>query len=230
MTDKISPEEKLFKVIREGKKDGAKPQSGPRGIKKFFADLSFGKKMFTAKPRRARMAISGAPGAFSITLSDIKPKTVNTMLAIILAGLAALVIYVAISERPRVATIAGRISRVPAGPVKTEAIEAFKPMGSYLAEVEKRDIFQPVSAAKPAVQEPDPQKVAMDKLREIVADFKLQGISWGQSPKAMIKSEKEDRMYFLGDGQAIGSTGVKIKAVHKNKVAISYENAEMELL
>jgi len=46
----------------------------------------------------------------------------------------------------------------------------------------------------------------------------------------MVKNEKEDKMYFLGEGQAIGSTGVKVKAILKDKIVISYESAEMELL
>jgi len=230
MADKISPEEKLFKVIREGKKDGAKPPSGPQGIKKFFAEFSIGKKIFAMVPKPAGAAISGVPGIFSITLSEIKPKTVNTLLAIILGSLTLLVIYVAIHERPRIATIAGRISAIPVEPVKTEVIEAFKPMSSYLAQVKKREIFQPVSATKLLAEKITPEKIAMDKLKEIAADLKLQGISWGQSPKVMIKSEKEDRMYFLGEGQTIGSTGAKMRTIYKNKAVISYENAEIELL
>ena len=230
MADKISPEEKLFKIIREGKKDGAKPLSGPRGIKRFFASLSFDRKRCTARPNPAQAAISGAPAAFSITLSEIKPKTVNTLLAIILAGITALVIYVTINERPRVATIVERVSMAPAEPVKTGAIEAFKPMSFYLTEVKKREIFQPVPMAKPVAQKPDPQKVVLDKLKEISTDFRLQGISWGQNPRAMIKSEKENKMYFLGEGQVIGSTGVKVKSIYKDKIVISYENSEMELL
>lgn len=229
MADKISPEEKLFKVIREGKKEGANPPSEPRGPKRFFSNLSFGKNMFTMGQRPMRAAISGAPRAFSISLSEVQPNTVNTLLAIILLTLVVLIAYVAIKERPRVSTITGRLSAISAEPVKKEMIEEFKPISSYLAEVEKRDVFQPVSLTKQAVAA-SPQKAAMDKLREIAVDFKLQGISWGQSPKVMIKSEKESRMYFLGEGQAIGSTGVKIKVIHKSKVVIGYENAEMELL
>lgn len=230
MADKISPEEKLFKVIREGKKDGAKPLFKPHSIKRFFAKLPLGKKMFTIKPKPSQAAISGGAGAFSIPLSKIKPKTVNTLFAVILVSLAVLVIYVAINERPRIATIAERISEVPADPEKTEVIETFKPMSSYLAQVEKREIFQPISAIKPQAKILELQELAIDKLKEIAADFKLQGISWGQNPKVMIKNEKEDRMYFLGEGQTIGLTGVKMKAIYKNKIVISYEDAEMELL
>jgi len=231
MADKISPEEKLFKVIREGKKDGAKPPSKPGGVKRFFTELPLGKKMFTIKPKPARTAISGAPGIFSMTLSNVKPKTINTLFAIILASLAILVIYVAVKERPRIATIAGKISAVPAELEEANVIEAFKPMSSYLTQVEKREIFQPVSAVKLNTAEKlDLQELAINKLKEIAADFKLQGISWGQNPKVMIKNEKEDRMYFLGEGQTIGLTGVKMKAIYKNKIVISYEDAEMELL
>jgi len=233
MADNISPEEKLFKVIREGKKDGSKPASGPHGIKGFFAGFSFdklGKNIFTARPRPPRAAISGAPGTFSISLSDIKPKTVNTALAVILAALTALVIYTAIKERPRIAAIAEKATAAPAEAVETEAIEAFKPVKFYLDEVEKRNIFQPISAQKTEEEKVDPKKVAMDTLGALAADLQLQGISWGQSSKAMIKSEKEDKMYFLGEGQAIGSTGIKVKAIHKDEIVISYEDAEMELL
>ena len=229
MADKVSPEEKLFRVIREGKKEGAKPPSGPHGMKKFFANLSLGKKMFTAIPKPMRAAISGAPGAFSITLSEIKPKTVNTTLAIALVCITIIVIYVAISERSRVAVIAGRVSKIPAGPVRTKAIETFKPMSFYLSELEKREIFQPASTAK-SLKEAAPEKVALDKLKVMAADFTLQGISWGQNPKAMVKSAKEDKMYFLGEGQTIGVTGVKMKAIYRNKIVVSYEEAEMELL
>jgi len=222
MADKISPEEKLFNVIRDGKKGGAKPMSPPHGIKKFFK--------FIRKPARAQAAISGAPSAFSINFNEIKPRTVNTALTIILAGLVALVIYVAVNEKPRLAAITGTVSGAPAGQTEAGAIEAFRPMSFYLAEVKKRDIFQPISEAEPEEQKPDPQEAALSKLAGIAADFKLQGISWGRSPKAMVKCENEDKMYFLGKEQPIGSTGVRIKDIYKNKVIISYEGAEMELL
>lgn len=230
MPDNISPEERLFKVIRQEKKNGVTPRPGPRGIKGFLAGLGRGRERFAERPRPLRVAATGAPTAFSITLSEIEPKTINRLLAITLAGLAAFVIHLAVNERPSVTTIVKRVAAIPAGPAEAKAIEAFKPMNFYLAEVEKRDIFQPVTEAKLAAGKPKPQKVALDKLREIAAGLKLQGISWGQSPKAMVKSENEEKMYFLGEGQTIGSTGVKVKAIHKNKIVISYENVEMELL
>ena len=61
-------------------------------------------------------------------------------------------------------------------------------------------------------------------------DLKLVGISWGQSPKAMIRSKKEQNTYFLRQEQIIGITGIEVKTIFKDKVIISYQGEEKELL
>ena len=78
----------------------------------------------------------------------------------------------------------------------------------------------------------EPKIAGQESLKKAAEDLKLQGISWGDRPTAMIlwQTDKESKMYFLIKGQSIGSTGIKVKTIYKNRVTIELEGSEMELL
>jgi hypothetical protein len=69
----------------------------------------------------------------------------------------------------------------------------------------------------------------MEKLKEAARDLKVVGISWGETPKALLRSEKDKTTYFLKKGQLIGTMDVDIREITKQKVTIGYKSEQFEL-
>ena len=59
--------------------------------------------------------------------------------------------------------------------------------------------------------------------------LKVQGIAWSDVPKVMIQCDKDNKLYILKQGQPVGSTGVKVKAIFKNKVILTSGDKDFEL-
>ena len=242
MADNISPEEKLFKIIQNSKgapdskgapaaggqalshsanlKPKKMPKIGLGSIKHFFEGLQF--KRPIAQPRAAI--------AIPMRIHDADLGSINKILALILALIMTFALYQLVVKRYDINAITEKAARLPIQRAKREAIEPFKPLSFYLEAVKKRDILQP--APKPeeikfALGEGKPPE---PKLPELASGLTLQGISWGEVPKAIVKSEEEEQIYFLKEGQMIGVTKVKIKLITKDKVIISHGEEEMELL
>ena len=233
MADNISPEERLFKVIQQGKApapgagepEGKKPDGWLRGVKHFISSIIPGfsedKKGFDWKKLIPE----------NVKLPDLEPGVINRILAGALVVIVALVIYSSLSKRQDTTRITDAVSKIQIASVAgREKIEPLKEESFYLDQIKKRDIFHPPLKEK----EPEAkiEQDVSDSLKKATQNLKLQGISWGDTPKAMIlwQSDKEGKMYFLKAGQAIGSTGIKVKEVHRNKVIVGDDKGEMELL
>lgn len=223
MADTVSPEEKLFNIIKEGKDSGSgggvsKPKNSSAmlgGIKRFFGSL----KLHPGANKQAAADASAAPRI------DIDPGSVNRVLSIVLLAVASFFVYYLFSTRPDAEKI---IKSVPKTDMALKAeIERFAPLESYLTETRRRNIFKPVpkdeGKASPTSRE------AMEKLKEAARDLKVVGISWGETPKALIRSERDKTTYFLKQGQQVGSMDVDIRAITKQKVTIGYKTEEFEL-
>lgn len=232
MADKISPEERLLKVIQEEKKSPSDNDNSNkketritlRPLKQFFANL---------KPKsmpKERLPGKSASIALPIRFQEIDLKAINKLLAVILVILTILVIHYAVNKGPNIAGITDAISKISYQAVKKGSVENFKPVAFYIEQIRRRDIFKPSPRAETKVVAPAPRAKEMRaKLKELVKDLKLVGISWGKSPKAMIRSEKKKKTYFLRQGQMIGTTGIKVKTISKDKVVINYQGEEMGL-
>jgi Tfp pilus assembly protein PilP len=234
MADNASPEERLFKIIQNGKNTppgkqdsaGAKPKKSREGVKRLFTGLNLFKPPL---PGRTTFRPGGAV-ALPAALRAEDLKTINRVLALVLACVTALVFYYFMNKRLEVSELTARVSDVPFQRKKA-AIEPFKPLPFYLEGVKERDIFSPAAEkAEEGRVTFVPEKEAKKKLEGAVATLKLQGISWGKTPKAMIMSEADGQVYFLTEGQMVGTSGVKIKTITRNKVILVYESEEMELL
>ncbi len=99
-----------------------------------------------------------------------------------------------------------------------------QPAAYYVDKIRQRDIFS--MGAKKAVQEKAPDTVSSE-IVEATQSLKLVGISWSNDPDAMIEDSKALRTFFVKRGQMIGR--VKIEAIFKDKVILSYEGKEVEL-
>jgi hypothetical protein len=113
MDEKVSPEEKLFNIIKEQKNSGSgggvskpkKPSLDASGIKKFFGSLKL------------------HPGA-----NNIDPKSINRMLSVVLAAAAAFFVYYLFSTRPDANKIKRPAPKMGAA-LKVE-VEKFAPLDS----------------------------------------------------------------------------------------------------
>jgi hypothetical protein len=235
MVENLSPEERLFKVIQEGKQE--KPKERPeKQIGKNVDEWMRGMKRFILSIGARRPAPAGKGFDWKkmiprpVKLNELKPDLINKALAGVLVMVVALVVYSAFSERQDMAKVTGAISRLQKSPLTAggEKIEPFESLDFYLNEIRKRDIFRPI----PKSMMLEPKVALQESLRKSAENLKLQGISWGDRPTAMIlwQTDKESKMYFLIKGQSIGSTGIKVKAIYKNRVTIEREDSEMDLL
>ncbi len=110
------------------------------------------------------------------------------------------------------------------------------PLPDYLNEVAKRNIFAPMPAAalKPQklglksttlLKPPPPNPLQI--LQEKVKTLKLVGISWGKDPVAMIEDKTNQQTSFLKVGDSIN--GVKVKAILIDRAILSHGDAEYDL-
>ena len=91
----------------------------------------------------------------------------------------------------------------------------------YLEKVRERDIFRMVPKKQTDI------KIVTSKIIEATKNFKLVGIAWSDDPDIMIEETVSKRTFFLKKGQMISN--VKLEAVFKDKVILSYEGEEIEL-
>jgi len=94
----------------------------------------------------------------------------------------------------------------------------------YLDKIRQRDIFK--IGAKKAVKETT-QVPPTPIIVEATQYLKLVGISWSNDPDAMVEDTRALRTFFVKRGQMIGQ--VKIEAIFKDKVVLSYGGEEVEL-
>lgn len=234
MAENISPEEKLFKIIQGGKND---PPPGPVSqnagpvksdrIKQFFTGLN---------PMRHARAAAGALGMpraaapmFPVGARATDLKAVNKTLALLLVIAAAAAFYYLLSKRPNIADIAESVSDVPFRRSGRKTIETFKPLDFYLDMVEKRDILR-LTPAPEKVNAESREAEPVPGLPAIAGSLKLAGISMGAVPKVMIEDTADGQVYFVKIGQEIGTTGIRVKSISKDRVTIAYGKEEMNLL
>lgn len=216
--DSVSPEERLFNIIQNGKNAAPKKKNAPHS--------KAGARLFS-RPHRAEPALAEAL-MMPAHLGTEDIGMINKILALALIITAGVVFYYSVNAKPRLSEITERISGIPFKSPQKKAIEALRPISFYLDRVKKRDILHPAPEIK---GEGDFASGGMSnkEFSELTAGFKLQGISRGDSPKAMIMDEAEGQIYFLKEGEKVGATGIVIKKITKDKVMVGYGKEEMEL-
>ena len=70
-------------------------------------------------------------------------------------------------------------------------------------------------------------KVTSARILDATETLKLVGISWSNDPDAIIEDTKDTKTFFVKTGQKIGE--VKVQAIFKDKVVLSYQGEETEL-
>lgn len=98
----------------------------------------------------------------------------------------------------------------------------------YLDTIRARDIFTMGEKVQPDAVK-GPVKPSPSRVAEVTQSLRLVGISWSNDPDVMLEDTKAQKTYFLKKGQVLDSNNVKVEAIFKDKVILSFEGAEIEL-
>jgi hypothetical protein len=224
MKNNISPEERLFNAIQEGKKIPDR-KSGTKNGLSTLKDIWQKMETMFAGPLMASDDIEREEPRVNI-------KIINTVLYVILAILIGAVGYEIVYARAKEARIAEIVPmKQLASVVRSEPFEDFKPLETYLGDIKKKDIFHPLAAepiAPVAVQETVPVVQAGPSINDLMKDLSLAGIYEGEHAEVMIEDKTQKKTYFLKEGDEI--KGMKVKTILKDRVTLQLGTEEADLL
>ncbi len=226
MAEKISPEERLFKVIQQGKQAaGQEVKASEKQTGSWYEKLM---NLMPARTLGKTSAASGKSFIAAIAWPEVDPANINKFLAVVLGVVLVFVAAEALGKRKDVTVIRETLAKLGTLPEEGKKAETLKELSFYLGEVQKRDLFH----AGVAVSTAEAVPMRIETLEKAAGDMKLQGISWGDVPKAMIlwQDGKDSKMYFLVEGQAIGTSGFKVIQILKSTVKIGNGKEEAVLL
>jgi len=214
MAEKITPEEKLLKLIENPAADkAAKPLA-----KKSFRLPVNPPNLFKFKfARQCAVALADKLKFYLVNL-----KIINRGAAVISGVMTVFLIFDFIKSAPDLSRIYS--PDFAAAPKTAQAQESkMLKLQDYLGEFAKRDIFHfiPVTKVEKAQE-------GKDLLASVTAHLKLVGIIWSQNPQAMIEDKKENKTLLVNEGDSIGD--IEIKQILRNKVILGFQNNEIELL
>ncbi len=96
----------------------------------------------------------------------------------------------------------------------------------YLEQIRQRDVFRRGPKPSESAVEPEPAGPS-GEIIEATQHLKLVGISWSSDPDAMVEDTKALKTFFVKRGQTIGD--VRVQAIFKDKVVLTYRGEEIEL-
>ena len=227
MAESISPEERLFKIIQQGKLAAA--QETVESGKKKESWVERFKHSLIPQPAKGGSEVPWKTRILErIQWPELDPGKINGVLAVVLGIILAVGTYAVFGKHKDVAEIAEKAMKAKSLPEESKKNEPLKSLSYYLGEIQKRDIFR-ARVVVPVVAE---VQVKSESLTKAVDGIKLQGISWGAVPKAMILCQdgKDSKMYFLTEGQPVGTTGLKVILITRTTVKVSDGKEETVLL
>ena len=220
---RITPEKQLLKLI-----EGSTPQGSLRTAAIKHQSLSL--FSFNAWLGRFSFLKGNLKGKFNITsLSQLDVKLVNNILFFCVFLLTIYFIsnlLVSIINFKKMPDLKFTIQASVNSANLQENQVLKKAAAYYLEKVRARDIFK-IGAKKDSSAGKPNNNAPSAKTIEATQDFKLVGISWSNDPDAMIEDTKAMRTFFVKRGQMIRN--VKVQAIFKEKVVLSYEGEEVEL-
>lgn len=225
----LTPEQQLLKLIEEQNKAGAKAQpvssrsaAAPRKPAKFslsnFAGAATG--MFSFWKRKAKKKSYTKKASFGLAEA-------NKVLVVAVALLLVYVVFDAVAS-------ARNLQRPPnfvppkdlRSTAKVDAVQPLEETSYYLQKISSRDIFKE-GRKEEVVVETAPAK-PVEEAAEAVQNLALVGISWSSNPDAIIEDKSSQRTYFVKRGQMAGEA-VKVEAIFKDHVVVTFEDKEYEL-
>ncbi len=220
----VTPEQQLLKLIEgQGKPDATgAPGTNPA----------------TKKPKGRGFSLAAVLGALSFWKRRAKKKSfarrspfsIGEVNKALVAASLVLFVYVMfdavasarnLQRPPNFAPMKERVTKS-----MKETVEPLAETSYYLQKVSARDIFREGKTAAPV--QAAPEAVNTVETSEVVQGLALVGISWSSNPDAIIEDKSKQRTYFVKRGQDVGD-GIKVEAIFKDHVVVTYEDREYEL-
>ena len=224
----VTPEQQLLKLIEESNRSkNASPAGGaPRPTQKGggfslakIPGLLAGRLSFW-KRNTAKKGLAGPK--MSVNITDMN--------RIFVAAVACLLVYVVFDAAASARNLQRPPNFVPPKDLRTpfalESIEPLKESSYYLQKVSSRDIFKEGKKAEPVKEAPTQNAVI--ETAEAIKNLALVGISWSKDPDAIIEDKAHQRTFFVKRGQMVGDS-VKVEAIFKDHVVVTFEDREYEL-
>ncbi len=236
---KPTPEEQLLKLIEGGNASeaggasapsGKKPARGPLfNIGRLTGMIDYWKQALRKKSQDGG-GTATAVLPFSFTL-DIKwaNRALAVMVGMALFYLMMDLIFMRPGRRDFLSSVA--TSDPVFSVLKTGVEDSAKDAAFYQDAARKRNPFLAAGTVESTgAQAPAPEDAAgaPNPLADALASLKLVGISFGEEPLAMVEDVATGRTFFLKKGQEV--KGMKVQEIGKEKVVVTYEGQEGELI
>ena len=205
MADNVTPEERLFKVIRQVK--GASTSAGVGAL--------------AAKP--AGLSLKAASSLFQgvgIFFDEFSYEKINKILATVAVLLFLIVLCLVFTGRPSLTRLNNAVAGAGATHTVETTLDPLKTLGDYLGDVRRRDLFRRSAAVGGGA--------AGYLFSNIAKELSLSGIYLGQVPEAMIEDKAAKHTYFLTKGDSV--RGDKVKSIQKDRVVLENNGQEVELI
>ncbi|MFH1189760.1 MAG: hypothetical protein V1682_03640 [Candidatus Omnitrophota bacterium] len=223
----VTPEKQLLNLIEDPK--------GTNTPARAHAIMHHGLSLFSLSAWKSRLSFLRGRLQKKFQLKDIRSIDVKVLNNLLGACVVIMAVYLAAGVSISLVNMnkAHRLGDEAIGkgekyesPKETAIIK--KAISYYLEKVGQRDIFKmgAKKAVAPAARK-EAKAAPSSAIIEATQDLKLVGISWSKDPDAMIEDTKLMRTYFVKRGGSIGD--IKVQAMFKNKVILSYGGEEIEL-
>jgi hypothetical protein len=220
----LTPEKQLLKLIEDSKTKNVTLQAHAikhRSMSLFSFGAWIGRFSFLRDNFRKRFK--------GVTHLQFDIKLVNQIL---IFSIVFLTIYFisnlsfSLTNLKKTPSLKLNIQEATAKAASLQDASSMKAASFYLEKVRARDIFK-MGMKKPSVTKETTNRGPSSRIMDATSQLKLVGISWSNDPDAMIEDAKAMRTFFVKRGQMIGE--IKVQAILKDKVILSYGGEEIEL-
>jgi len=202
--DRVTPEEKLLKIIENPELSTRKRPAQDEIARKFNNLL--------ARLKNLRLDIAA--------IRRVDVRTVNKAMAGLCAIITLFLIGYLLHDKLYFAKRFKNITAEPAASVagREAAMNIDVKLDDVLAQAKKRNIFTLLPPKEKTFERADINGPV---------ELKLVGVLWSDNPQAMIENTKEQKTYFVSAGDKIGV--VIVKSILRNKVILGKDSEEWEL-
>ena len=228
-----TPEERLFKIIQEGKADplaeegrGDLLRERPLVDKAAVSDPAPPPATHEKKARRAMNIFNDPLVLRSLQRKILTSQTANRLL---LTCLVTFFLYFVCTQFIWKESLSdafmqktGAVAPAPVSPEMLSGMSLGEDLGSDLSDVKKRNLFQPWRPPEPAPEAAasQPALAAPSGVLDTAASqLKLSGIYMSDEPEALLESTDEKKTYAVARGTEI--KGVKVKEVRPDGVVLT---------
>ena len=183
MNPESTPEEKLLRLIRRKEKPKSEPKAG---VEKNPIPLRPFKKKFRVEFRQY-----------------LNFKAANKILIYLLIATLAYAGYITLPKKKYPAVIVEKGQVFEPFAEETAEVAPEPDSSGYLKEIEQRNLF------RAALKSESPYTQGQFGVNEMAKDLVLMGVVSGEMPQAIIEDRKTNKVYFLNEGDYLGSLQVQ---------------------